>query len=178
MVGEEQRARQNLQDGKLKERALRLREYEEAVRSTRQLASLLQAQGLHEEAARFAYRAQKLQRVVLWRQRKGGKYLFSGFLDLLAGYGYLPERSLFWYVFIIVGFALLYHTLGNLSLFPPDAFVFSLTSFHGRGFFPSQETIVSLHSPMVILAAVEAVVGLFIEISFIATFTQRFFDTV
>ena len=119
MVGEEQRARQNLQDGKLKERALRLREYEEAVRSTRQLASLLQAQGLHEEAARFAYRAQKLQRVVLWRQRKGGKYLFSGFLDLLAGYGYLPERSLFWYVFIIVGFALLYHTLGNLSLFPP-----------------------------------------------------------
>jgi len=54
MVGEEQRARQNLQDGKLKERALRLREYEEAVRSTRQLASLLKAQGLHEEATRFA----------------------------------------------------------------------------------------------------------------------------
>jgi len=31
---------------------------------------------------------------------------------------------------------------------------------------------------MVMLAATEAVVGLFIEISFIATFTQRFLDTV
>jgi len=177
MVGEEQRARQKLQDGKVKERALRIEEYEEAVRATRQLAGLLQAQGLHEEAARFTYRAQKLQRVVLRRQRKGGKYLFSGFLDLLAGYGYLPERSLFWYVLIIVGFAFLYHALGNLSLFPPDAFVYSLTSFHGRGFFPGLETKPSLHSPLVMLAAVEAVVGLFIEISFIATFTQRFFDT-
>ena len=78
---------------------------------------------------------------------------------------------------IIVGFAFLYHALGNLSLFPPDAFVYSLTSFHGRGFFPGLETKPSLHSPLVMLAAVEAVVGLFIEISFIATFTQRFFDT-
>ena len=138
---------------------------------------MLQAQGLHEEAARFTYRAQRLQRVVLLRQRKGGKYLFSGFLDLLSGYGFLPERSLFWYVLVIVGFAFLYHTLGNLSLFPPDAFVYSLTSFHGRGFFPGLQNKPSLHSPLVMLAAVEAVVGLFIEISFIATFTQRFFDT-
>jgi hypothetical protein len=30
----------------------------------------------------------------------------------------------------------------------------------------------------VTLAAFEAVVGLFIEISFIATFTQRFFDAI
>jgi hypothetical protein len=160
----------------VKERALRLREYEEAVRVTRQLAGLLRAQGLREEAARFTYRAQKLQRVVLRRQRKGGKYLFSGFLDLLAGYGYLPERSLFWYVLIIAGLAFLYHALGNLSCFPLDAFIYSLTSFHGRGFFPGQETKPSLHSPLVMLAAVEAVVGLFIENSFIATYTRRFFD--
>jgi hypothetical protein len=33
----------------------------------------------------------------------------------------------------------------------------------------------SLHDPLILLAAVEAVVGLVIEISFIATFTQRFF---
>jgi hypothetical protein len=33
----------------------------------------------------------------------------------------------------------------------------------------------NLHNPLVILAAFEAVIGLFIEISFIATFTQRFF---
>lgn len=51
----------------------------------------------------------------------------------------------------------------------------SLASFHGRGFFPSLSGETNLHNPLVVLAAIEAVVGLFIEISFIATFTQRFF---
>jgi uncharacterized protein YjbI with pentapeptide repeats len=104
-----------------------------------------------------------------------GQYLFSRFLDLLAGYGYRPERAFFWYLTIIFGFAAAYHLLGGLSLFPPDAFVYSLTSFHGRGFFPGLGNEASLHNPLVMLAAIEAVVGLFIEISFIATFTQRFF---
>lgn len=47
--------------------------------------------------------------------------------------------------------------------------------FHGRGFFPSLGSEYSLHNPLVIMTAFEAVVGLLIEISFIATFTQRFF---
>lgn len=146
-----------------------------AVRANRQLAVALQGQGLNEEAARFAYRAQKLQRVVLRLQRKYLQYLFSLFLDLLAGYGYRPGRSLLWYVISIIGFALAYYTFGRLSLFPPDAFIYSLTSFHGCGFFPGLEVTVLLHNPWVVLAAAEAVVGFSIEISFIATFTQRYF---
>jgi hypothetical protein len=55
---------------------------------------------------------------------------------------------------------------------PLEAAVFSLTSFHGRGFFPGG---LSLDDPVTVLAALEAVIGLFIEISFIATFTQRCF---
>ena len=47
-----------------------------------------------------------------------------------------------------------------------------MTSFHGRGFFPGG---IVLDDPITVLAAFEAVVGLAIEISFIATFTQRFF---
>lgn len=101
------------------------------------------------------------------------KYFFSLFLDLLAGYGYRPARSLFCYLAILSGFALAYHSLGQLSLFP-DAFVFSLMSFHGRGFFPNLSSETNLHDPLVVLAAIEAVVGLLIEFSFIATFTQRF----
>ena len=46
------------------------------------LAGVLQAQGLNEGGARFAYRAQKLQRLVLLKQRKLGQYLFSLFLDV------------------------------------------------------------------------------------------------
>src|SRR6266567_1753303 len=65
-----------------------MEEYEAAVRANRQLAVALRAQGLDEEAARFAYRAQLLQRIVLRRQGKFGQYLFSLLLDLLAGYGY------------------------------------------------------------------------------------------
>jgi uncharacterized protein YjbI with pentapeptide repeats len=164
MLGDERKARGSKH----------LDDFQMAVRANRQLAVALQTQGLNEIAARFAYRAQKLQRVVFRRQRKFGQYLFSGFLDLLAGYGYRPGRSVFWYFVIIFGFALAYFEFGHLPLLP-DAFVFSLTSFHGRGFFPGLGNETTLHNPLVILAAVEAVIGLFIEISFIATFTKRFF---
>ena len=175
MLGDECKARQRkMPDGKVKEKATRLQEYEKAVRANRQLAVALQTQGLNEVATRFAYRAQKLQRVVLRWQRKFGQYLFYLFLDVLAGYGYRPGRSVFWYLVIIFGFAMAYLVFGHIPPFP-DAFVFSIMSFHGRGFFPSLSGETSLHNPSVVLAAFEAIVGLLIEISFISTFTQRFF---
>ena len=80
-----------------------------------------------------------------------------------------------WYLAVIFGFALAYFTIGHLT-FWPDALVYSLTSFHGRGFLPNLNgQLVTLHYPLVVMAAFEAVIGLLIEISFIATFTQRFF---
>lgn len=48
----------------------------------------------------------------------------------------------------------------------------SLSSFHGRGFFTQT---LSLCDPYARLAVAEAVLGLFVEVSLIATFTQRFF---
>src|SRR5713101_3847351 len=108
-LGDEHQARQKkTPGGKKKGQAERVSEYQAAVRANRQLAVALQAQGLHEEAARFAYRAQRLQRIVLRRQRKVVAYLFSGVLDLLAGYGYRPGRSVIAYLVIIVGFMGLY----------------------------------------------------------------------
>lgn len=176
MLDDEYQARQKRYPNReVKLKAWKLIEYKRAVRANRQLTVVLRAQGLNEEADHFAYRAQRLQRVVSRKQRKYGRYLFSGFLDLLAGYGYRPLRSIFWYLVIIFGFALANYTFGHLSLWPPDAFIYSLTSFHGRGFFPGLEGKHSLHDPLIILAAFEAVMGLLIEISFIATFTQRFF---
>lgn len=174
-LGEESVAKQfTTWTGQAKKKEEWLAGYQSAVRSNRQLAVALQSQGMNEDAARFAYRAQKLQRAVLRLERKFGQYLFSLVLDLLAGYGYRPGRSVLWYLAVIFGFSLAYFAIGHLPFFP-DAFVFSLTSFHGRGFFPGLGKETSLHNPLVILAAFEAVVGLLIEISFIATFTQRFF---
>ena len=162
-------------NGKVKDKDRRLGDYTQAVRANRQLAVVLQAQGLNENAAYFAYRAQRLQRVVLRRQRKFGQYLFSWLLDLLAGYGYKPERSIIAYLVIIFGFMGLY--LLNAHFVAPqlrwdEALVLSVSSFHGRGFFTQDITLGDTYAR---LAAAEAVVGLLIEVSFIATFTQRYF---
>jgi uncharacterized protein YjbI with pentapeptide repeats len=187
MLGDEYKVRKIMRDAQVKDRVEWLWQYDRAVRANRQLAVALQSQGLNEDAARFAYRAQVLQKSVLWYQmtRAGapfrqrmqalGSWLFSWFLFLLAGYGYKPIRSVIAYLVIVFGFMGLY--LLNAHFIAPhltwdEALVLSVSSFHGRGFFTQNVTLGDTYAR---LAAIEAVVGLFIEISFIATFTQRFF---
>ncbi len=107
-----------------------------------------------------------------------GRYLFSGALFLLAGYGYRPIRTLTAYLLVLSSFAITYFTVSQndkaLSSWPwYECLALSISSFHGRGFFPG-----SLPAPpnewIITLALAEAVIGLFIELIFIATFTQRF----
>lgn len=174
MLGDEGKARKITYEGE-EARELHISDYREAVRANRQLSVALQAEGLNEEATRFAYRAQLLQREVIRLQGRPTAYGFSLFLDLLAGYGYKPARSILSYLLVILTFSILYFILGQTSgpaFSPISAVVFSLTSFHGRGFFPGG---IPLDDPITVAASLEAVVGLTIEISFIATFTQRFF---
>ena len=85
------------------------------------------------------------------------------------------KRSLYAYLAAILSFACAYFILGltvGPHLSPVGVVVFSMTSFHGRGFFPGG---IALDDPITVLAAFEAFIGLVIEVSFIATFTQRFF---
>lgn len=160
-----------------------------AVRAYRQLAVALRNQGVNEQADRFTYRALILQKNVFsleirrrdirLRQRLQllGALFLSWLLFLIAGYGYKPSRSFLAYFLVITGFATAYYFLGHAvgpSLSPLGAFVFSMTSFHGRGFFPGNN--ISLDDPLTVLAALEALVGLIIEVTFIATLTQRFFN--
>jgi hypothetical protein len=170
-----------------KDRDTRLKEFARAARANRQLATILQSQGLNEDAARFAYRAQVLQKRVFWFQMllKGAKpgqraqalgvWLFSWFLFLLAGYGYRLWRSFLAYALVIIGFTMAYYLLGatfKLPLSLVNALGLSMTSFHGRGFFPG---VTQLNDTLTILASIEAFVGLILEATFIATLTQRFF---
>jgi uncharacterized protein YjbI with pentapeptide repeats len=172
-------------------------DYRDAVRAYRQMAPRLRDQGLSDIADRLSDRAQVLQRkqffhqlLADWRRpwRLPGdllRWLFSWFLTLLAGYGYHPGRGVFWYLATIAGFTVLYMqaTQGWIPFGLPapsqlaplpwyEALILSVSSFHGRGFF---QPLQSLGDPIAALAAIEAVIGLFIEISFIATFTQRYF---
>lgn len=108
-------------------------------------------------------------------EKKLGQYFFSLFLDLLAGYGYKPFRSFIAYLIVIASFAIAYFAIGQKAgppLSPLGSVVFSMTSFHGRGFFPGG---ISLDDPLTVVAAFEAFIGLLIEVTFIATLTQRFF---
>jgi uncharacterized protein YjbI with pentapeptide repeats len=173
ILGDEYQARQNMQNDNVKDKATRLSGYRSAVRANRQLAHALQFQGLHEEAARYAYRAQKLQRTVLRLQGRPGAYIFSWLLELLTGYGYRPVRLLFWYLLLIFGFAAMYVTSFSPHLSYPDALIFSITVFHGRGLFPTTNTYGLL---VAILSITEAVVGLLIEMSFLAILVRCFMN--
>jgi hypothetical protein len=53
-----------------------------------------------------------------------------------------------------------------------DFFSTGVNTFHGRGFFPGG---ITLDDPLTVIAAIEAFLGLIIEVTFIATLTQRFF---
>jgi uncharacterized protein YjbI with pentapeptide repeats len=177
-LGDEEQARQAKHaDGTPKDRATRLQEYITAVRANRQVAVALSEQGINEEAMRFAYHAQQLQRRVHLWERQTGRYLFSLFLNILAGYGYKPLRCFIAYACTILIFAMAYYLLGpasNVHLTLLDAIVFSMTSFHGRGFSPGQN--IGLSNPLSILAALEAFSGVIIELTLIATLTQRLFN--
>jgi hypothetical protein len=126
-------------------------------------------------ASHYRLREQALERKSLFLEGRLLPWTFSGVLNLVGGYGERPGRALLIYLLTVFGFASAYALIGqaegaHLPLLA--ALVYSVTSFHGRGFFPGG--IPSLTDPLVWLAALEAVVGLFIELVFIATFSRRF----
>jgi Pentapeptide repeats (8 copies) len=172
ILGDEYEAMKLLDIGKKeKVKVQPLGDFKPVVRAYRQLSVVLRNQGITEDAARFAFRAQLMQRKLFWYKRKYLSYLGSLFLDLLSGYGYKGGRCFIAYALVIGIFALIYHSLGTHPAWN-ESIVISMTAFHGRGFFPDQ-----FHpgDPQALAAAIEAFVGLLIEITLIATLTQRFF---
>lgn len=178
-------------------RGVRQSEISRAIQAYQQLATVLRTQGLNVAANRFSYRAEVLKTRLLFDQSLS-KYFGSQLIRLISGYGYRPLRSFTTYVVTIGLFAILYWCVTNdvslthglftqalllLNMTPPaaptyhlqgyEAVVVSMTSFHGRGFFQPMQ---SPGDKVAILSAIEAAAGLFIEIIFIATFTQRFFN--
>ncbi len=165
-------------EGKPKNKATRQREYIAAVRANRVLAVTLRNQGMNEDADRYAYRGQLMQRTGYRLQRRYGQWLFSWLLFLLAGYGYRLERILISYGLIVGLFAAGFlvsdvvsrqgawtvpHTL--------DALQISLNAIHGRVFF-AQFNLDTFQSW---LATAESIVGIVVEGIFVAMLIQRFF---
>lgn len=158
----------------------RIDAYRNAVRAYHGLVVALEDQGLTEPARRYRQRERALDRQRMRAARRTwGSYLFFSLLNLISGQGEEPQRIFVAYGLIISVFTAVYWAVSNLfatssqPLVWYEALVLSLSSFHGRGFFPSQ---IGLGDPLAIVAAFEAVIGLFIELILIATFSNRFLN--
>lgn len=194
MLGDEQIAREpRLPDGEKKSHTTRIIEYDTAIRANRQIAIVLQAQGLNEQGIRFTYRAQVLGRQLLWwrliwgmasaqqerdpqpispgqRIHSLSAFMLSLTLDLISGYGTKVERCLYTYVITVMLFTIAHYLIGldthqTLSIW--GALAMSIQSLHGRNFSfqPS--------GPQVTLNTVEAVVGLLLESLVVSIITRR-----
>ncbi len=115
-IGDERTARQpTMKSGEQKGMDQRLAEYAAAVRANRQLETALRDQGWNEQADRLTYRAQVLQRRVLWMERQHAAHLFSLFLYLVTGYGQRLRHILFAYVAVVLFFTAIYFILGSVG---------------------------------------------------------------
>jgi hypothetical protein len=168
----------------VKTRTGRIAAYRDAARAYRNLSIALRSQGLLISASNCRLHEQVLERRARFLEFSLLGWGFSWLLFLVASYGERPVRSFIAYLLVLFGFAGAYFALGSGTLAgfglgahdaitsPLSALIFSVTSFHGRGVFSGG---LALDDPLTVLAAAEVVIGLFIEITFIATFTQRFF---
>lgn len=165
-----------------KNRRDRIAKYRDVAQAYHGLAVALRVQGMLETASLFRLREQRFLRKALLLEFHLPSWIGSLLLDWVAGYGERPARAFRTYAITVSMFAAGYYVLTNWSQARPDvrdarlrwyeALVLSLSAFHGRGFFPQS---LSLGDPVAVLAAIEAVIGLFIELIFIATFSRRFF---
>ncbi len=178
--------------GKLGDDQLGLRT---SARAHRQLALALRSQGLNAEASELDYRAHiRTGKDLRPKARPKGfrpslahfaaylpAYLASCLAYVVCGYGYRLWRCFAFYVGVVLLFSFIYwlipygygaHSSPLRLPWWPQALILSFTSFHGRGFLPSEVTASVWHGTA---AVGEAIVGLLLEATLIATFTQRIF---
>ena len=122
-------------------------------------SSIAQSRTQRRRSTLYLSRPTHAAQSILVQSRIRQQWLFSLFLDLLSGYGYKPLRCFIAYLIVILTFATAYfiigHTVGPV-LSPLGSVVFSMTSFHGRGFFPGG---IALDDPLTVVAALKPLSG-------------------
>ena len=151
--------------------------FRKAHRAYHSLEIALREQGLSTAASNYRLGERRMERLALFQERRIAAWFLSGLLNVVAGYGERPSRAVLAYLNVIGLFADAYLLVTRLdgSGYPAlnglQALILSIISFHGRGFF---EPVPTVGDPVSLVAALEAVLGLVIEIMFIVTFTRRF----
>jgi hypothetical protein len=166
---------------------VRVTEYHAAARAYRALSVALRNQGIPGLPTRFHYRGELMERRALFHKaqyewslrhrfeaiRVGASWTLSLLLGTLAGYGDRLGRLALTYVSVVLAFGVLFLLVNDLPLtlsHSIDSFSLSVTAFHGRGLLASGEDITQAAGW---IAAMESVIGLFVEALFIAAFTRR-----
>lgn len=165
-------------DGRRKSRQQRIADYAAAALAYQRLVRALRENGLREEAERYDFRAQLMQRGLHFQRRQFGRWLGSWTLAALAGYGYRLWRIFIAYGLVLAVFALIFWALGVHSYGAEpwyqalwDSFLVSLSAIHGRAVFEQ----LGAWTPAAWVAAIESVIGIVIEGVFVAMLIQRFF---
>jgi hypothetical protein len=154
-----------------------------------QVAGTLREQSLDRQAENFERKARHLQRKIARRTNQSGDWFVNLASWILAGYGFSLRRCVFWYLLFVLGFTIIYYWVnegliadvvmrdlvsGNWGIDWESAtlaFNESVAIFHGRGQALSGPP---LFGALGFLPAIEAILGLVIEATFIATFVRRF----
>jgi hypothetical protein len=84
---------------------VRITHYKNAARAYRNLSLALRSQGLLTPASNCWLREQVLERKATFLEGNLLGWVFSWLLNLVAGYGERPARSLVAYLLVLVGFA-------------------------------------------------------------------------
>jgi hypothetical protein len=151
--------------------------FRNAARAYHGLSVALRDQGLADVASTYRLRELVMERKAMRYERNYGGWFLNMLLGAVAGHGEKPGRAFVAYLGIVTSFAIIYWLVTNFlhSGAQPlqwyEAVVLSVSPFHGRGFFTNT---IQLGDPLAIVAAIEAMMGLFIELVFIATFSRRF----
>jgi uncharacterized protein YjbI with pentapeptide repeats len=138
-----------------------------AIRAYRQVSVLLEEQGMNEIAWEFDYRAAELSR----RKQGIAAKFASWLLQVTTGYGHRFWRVLITYAAAVTLFGVIYGASGMTSW--AKAFPASVLAFHGRGIVSSSLRFTG--TPGLVVPAVEAVVGLFVEAAVVAVVIRRMF---
>lgn len=99
-----------------------------------------------------------------------GEWLGLWALQLLCGYGERPLRVLWWFLGVIIGFALVYFLFGGLQ--PHNllySFYYSLISSTALGY---GDWVLEPHGWAKALGALQSGIGIFLMALFVATFTR------
>ena len=141
------------------------------------LKTYFNQEGMYDIAGEYYYREKLMETHCICSKRKYSRWLFNHFLNITAGFGEKPIRVLFWWIVIIMGFALIYFNGQGLMISGEnmvhaetfwECLYFSIVTFTTLGFGD-----IAPKPGFRLFASVEALLGAILMAMFIYVFSRK-----